>query len=61
MVKNQPTNEGDMGSILWSGRSPGEEMETHFSILGLEIPWTQEPGGLQSMELQRVRPNQLSV
>ena len=27
-----------------------EEMETHSSILALEIPWTQEPGQLQSLE-----------
>ena len=32
-----------------------EEMATHSSILVWEIPWTEEPGGLQSMELQRVR------
>jgi len=30
-------------------------MATHFSILPGEIPWTEEPGGLQSMELQRIR------
>ena len=30
-----------------------EEMATHSSILALEIPWTEEPGGLQSMGLQR--------
>ena len=29
----------------------------HSSILAWRIPWTQEPGGLQSMELQRVLPN----
>ena len=29
-----------------------EEMATHFSLLGWEIPWTEEPGGLQSMESQ---------
>ena len=29
-------------------------MATHSSILAWEIPWTEEPGGLQSMELQRV-------
>ena len=29
-------------------------MATHFSILAREIPWTEEPGKLQSMELQRV-------
>ena len=31
-----------------------EEMATHVSILAWKIPWTQEPGGLQSMEIQRV-------
>ena len=30
-------------------------MATHSSILGWEIPWTEEPGGLQSTGLQRVR------
>ena len=29
-----------------------EEMETHFSILVCNIPWTGEPGGLQSMQSQ---------
>ena len=28
-----------------------EEMATHYGILAWEIPWTQEPGGLQSMGL----------
>ena len=32
-----------------------EEMATHSSILAWEIPWTEEPGGLQSLGLQRVR------
>ena len=32
-----------------------EEMETHSSILGWKIPWTEQPGRLQSMGLQRVR------
>ena len=32
-----------------------EEMATHSSILAWEILWTAEPGGLQSMGLQRVR------
>ena len=31
-----------------------KEMETHSNILAWEIPWTLEPGGLQSMEQQRV-------
>ena len=30
-----------------------EEMATHSGILAWEIPWTEEPGGLQSMGLQR--------
>ena len=30
-----------------------EEMATHSSILAWETPWSEEPGGLQSMELQR--------
>ena len=32
----------------------GNEMATHFSILAWRIPWTEEPGGLQSIGLQRV-------
>ena len=31
-----------------------KETATHFSLLAGEILWTEEPGGLQSMELQRV-------
>ena len=34
-----------------------EEMATPSSILAWEIPWTEEPGGLQSMRSQRVRHN----
>ena len=33
---------------------PGEENDSPPNILAWEIPWTQEPGGLQSMELKRV-------
>ena len=32
-----------------------EEMATYSSILAWKIPWTEEPGGLQSMGLQTVR------
>ena len=45
---------------VWSlgGEDPLEEaMATHSSILAWKIPWTEEPGGLQSMVLQRVRHN----
>ena len=34
-----------------------EEMATHSSILAWKIPWTEEPGGLQSIGWQRVRQN----
>ena len=49
--KESSCNAGDPGVISGSGRSPGEEMSTHSSILVWEIPWTEEPGGLQSMGL----------
>ena len=45
---------GDPGSIPGPGRSPGERMATHSSILAWRIPGTEEPGGLQSMGSQRV-------
>ena len=54
VVKNSHANAGDLGSIHGLGRAPGEEMATHSSILACEIPWTEEPGGLQSMGSQRV-------
>ena len=49
-VKVSACNTGDPGSIPESGRSPGEGSGT----LAWKIPWTEEPGGLQSMELQIV-------
>ena len=49
MVKNLPANAGDMGSVPGSGRSPreGNGIPLQYSCLG--HPWTEEPGGLQSM------------
>ena len=44
---------GDWGLIPGSGRSLEKGMATHCSILDWRIPWTGEPGGLQSMESQR--------
>ena len=41
-------------SLGWEG-SLEKEMATHSSILAWRIPWTEEPGGLQSKGLQRVR------
>ena len=34
-----------------------KEMATHYSVLAWKIPWTDEPGGLQSIGSQRVRYN----
>ena len=56
MVKNLPAKQ-EIGSDPGSGRSPGKEMAAHFSTLAWEIPWTEEPGGLQSMGRQRVGHN----
>ena len=55
MVKTLPANVGDMrdvGSIPESGRAPGKGMAAHSIILARRIPWTEEPGGRQSMGLQ---------
>ena len=35
-------------------------MATHFSILAWRIPWTEEPGGLQSVGLQRARHDRVT-
>ena len=43
-VKELAYQADDMGSTSGSGRSPGEEMAVHCSILAWEIPWTEEPG-----------------
>ena len=53
--KESAFNAGDVGLIPGLGRSPGEGNATHSSILAWRIPWTEEPGMLQSMGLQRVR------
>ena len=55
LVKNLPVmQETPVWFLYWE--DPLEEgMATHSSILAWKIPWTEEPGGLQSMRLQRVR------
>ena len=57
--QNLPASAGDMrdsSSIPGLGRSPGEEdMANYSSILAWRIPWTEEPGGLQSMRAQRAQ------
>ena len=57
VVKNPPANAGDLGLIPgWEG--PLEKgMTAHSSILAWRIPWTEEPGGSQSMGLQRAGHN----
>ena len=57
MVKNLLTNAGevrDTGSIPELERSPGGGHGNPFSILARKIPWTEEPGRLQSIGSQRV-------
>ena len=55
LVKNLPAmRETWVRSLGWED-PPEEDMVTHSSILIWEIPQTEEPGGLQSMGLQRVR------
>ena len=51
--KASACNVRDPGSIPGSGKSPGEGNGTHSSILAWEIPWTEEPVGLQSMGSQK--------
>ena len=57
VINNLSANAGDVGSIPESGRSPGEGNSIPLQYSCLAIPWTKEPGGLQSMGLQRVRHN----
>ena len=53
-VKRLPTmRETQVQSLGWEELLE-KEMATHSSILAWYIPWTEEPGGLQSMGLQRV-------
>ena len=55
VVKNLTANAGNGGSTPEPGRSPGDlGMATHSSILACEIPWTEEPRGLQHTRPQRV-------
>ena len=54
MVEKPPANAGDVGPSL-GGEDPLEkEMTTNSSILAWEIPWTEEPSGLQSVGSPRV-------
>ena len=46
--KESACNVGDLDLIPGSGRSLEKGMATHSSVLAWRIPWTEEPGGLQS-------------
>ena len=54
MVKNLPAEQETRVRSLGQEYPPEEEMATQSSILAWRIPWTEEPGGLLSTELQRV-------
>ena len=57
MVKNLPAKAGDTGDLgsIPSQEEMEEEMATPSSILAWRIPGTEEPDGLPSMGLHRVR------
>ena len=54
LVKNRPAMQETWVRFLGRRDPLEKEMATHASFLAWRIPWTEEPGGLQSMELQRV-------
>ena len=57
MVKNPPATWESWAWSLGLEDPLEEEMATHSNILAWRIPWTEEPGRLQSMGLQRVKDN----
>ena len=57
MVKNLPALQETWVRSLGQEDSLEKGIAVHSRILAWEIPWTEEPGGLQSMELQRIGHN----
>ena len=55
MVKNLPVIQETHVQSLGQEDPPEKEMATHSSILAWQMPWTEEPGGLQSTGSRRVR------
>ena len=55
--KESACNAGDLGSIPGLERSPEKGTVTHSSILAWRIPWTEEPGRLQSMGCKESHTN----
>ena len=54
MIKKLPQMQKTQETGVW-GYPLEKGMANHSSILAWRIPWTEEPGGLQSIESQRVR------
>ena len=54
ILSDDACNAGDLGLILGSGRSTGEGNDNPLQYLSWRIPWTEEPGRVQSIGLQRV-------
>ena len=52
--KESACNSGDLGLSPWSGRSPGEGNGNPLQYFTWRIPWTEEPGGPQSMGSQKL-------
>ena len=57
MAKNLPAMQKTQVQSLGREDPLEKEMATHSSILAWRIPWTEEPGRLQSMGLKKVRHN----
>ena len=57
VVNNPPANAGDMNLTLGPEEPLEKGMAAHSSFLAWRIPWTEEPGGQQSMGSQRVGHN----
>ena len=57
MIMNLPEMQKTQVQSLDQEDNPEKGMTTHSSIVAWKIPWTEEPGRLQSMGSQRVRHN----
>ena len=57
VVKNPPAMQETQVRFLSQEEPLETEMAIHSSVLAWEIPWTEEPGGLQSTGSQRLRHN----
>ena len=58
--KNLPVLQETWVQFLGQKETLEKGMVTHSSILAWRIPWTEEPGGLQSIRLQRVRQDEVT-